>query len=96
MPKYSKTVELPGRSAEEIYEKISVEVEKFLTKSALGDFEVRRFPEQCRIEAQSKWFSAVILCESQKIELEAHLSMLALAFRSKLDEGIERWLKKMG
>ena len=39
-------------------------------------------------------FSATLSCSDGKISLDGNLSLLATPFRSKIDQGIDRWVEK--
>lgn len=92
MPAYSKKVPLPGRTAQEIYEKISVDLEQLTAKGGLPNARLSRDPANRRMELKSPMFDAVLVCLDGEIRLDAKLGLLALPFRSKLDEQIEKWV----
>jgi hypothetical protein len=94
MAKYSRKVDLSGRSAQEIYDKVSSEIERFLEKTPVGKSEVTRDPVAKTIKAKSSMFSAVLTCTEGGVDLAVDLSFLATPFRGKLDEGIDKWLAK--
>jgi hypothetical protein len=94
MPSYSREVKVPGRSATELFEKISAGIDRFMEKASVGKFEVERKPEARTVGVKSSMFSATLLCEEGCIRLEAKLSLMAVPFRSKIDEGIDKWVAK--
>ncbi len=53
MPSYSRKVALKGKSSQELYDKMSVDLERFLSKTPIGNAKVERFPEQKKLEAKS-------------------------------------------
>ena len=94
MPTYSRHVQIPGRSADEIYNKISEGIDRFLSKSSVGSYDLDRQPAQKTITAKSSLFTASLICTDGSVRLDAKLSLLAAPFRSKLDEGIDKWIAK--
>lgn len=94
MPSYSRTVTVNAQSAQSLYDKVSAEIDRFLQKSAIGEYEVERDPGAKTVRAKASLFSAELKCEDQRIELEVKLSLLAAPFKGKLNEGITRWLEK--
>ena len=94
MPSYSRKVKLPGKTSQELYEKVSEGIDRFLGKVSIGKYEIERDPGQKELRVKGKIFSAVLKFQEAEIELTAQLSLLAAPFKSKLDEGITRWLAK--
>jgi len=94
MPSYSRRVQIPGRSSKELYDAVSQDIDRFLSKVPLGKFEVKRNPTEKELHVKSNMFSATLSCSDAEMELSAQLSMLAMPFKSKLDESITRWLNK--
>mgnify|MGYP003950098001 CR=1 FL=1 len=94
MPKYSKEFSVPGKSADEIYAKVSDGIDHFLNKLSLKNYEINRDENSKEVSIDSKMFSAKLICSDDSIHLDARLSLLAAPFRSKIDEGIGRWLSK--
>jgi hypothetical protein len=94
MASYSRKVDLPGKTAQEIYDKVAAEIERFLSKTPVGKSEVDRDPVSKTIKAKSSMFQATLSCKEGEIALDVSLSFLATPFRGKLDEGIDKWLAK--
>ena len=94
MSSYQRQVEIPGRTAQELYDRASQDIEKFLSKVPLGKFDVERDPDRRELHIRSSIVSATLSCQESRMELNAKLSLLAMPFRSQLDEGIDRWLSK--
>lgn len=92
MPAYSKKVRLPGKTAQELYDKISIDIEQLTAKWGLPNAKLSRDPAKKRMELKSPMFDAVLVCVDGEIQLDAKLGLLALPFRSKLDEQIEKWV----
>ncbi len=94
MPSYSRRVELPGKTSQELYDKVSTDIDRFMSKASIGKFEIVRDPARKQVEVKSSMVNATLICEEGGLRLDAKLSLLAAPFRSKLDEGIDRWLHK--
>ena len=94
MPSYSRKVDLPGRTAQDLYDKVSSSIERFMEKASIGKFEVDRDPAAKKVNLKSSMFSATLACTDGAISMDAKLSLLATPFRSKIDDGIDKWLAK--
>ncbi|MBI2712821.1 MAG: polyhydroxyalkanoic acid system family protein [Bdellovibrio sp.] len=94
MPSYTKKVDLPGKSSKELYDAVSQDIERFLSKASIGKYEIERKPEDKKVVIKGSIFSATLICRDAQMQLDAQLSLLAMPFKSKLDEGITRWLNK--
>ena len=94
MPSYQRQVEIPGRTAQELYDRASQDIEKFLSKVSIGTFDVERDPSRKEVHIRGSIFSATLVCQESRMELRAQLSLLAMPFRGQLDDGINRWLSK--
>jgi hypothetical protein len=94
MPSYSRNVAVPGKTAQELYDKVAVEIDRFLEKSGMGKFDVARDPAQKTISVKSPMFSAKLVCEDANLKLDGSLSLLAMPFKSKIDSGIDWWIGK--
>ncbi len=94
MPSYTRKVQIPGKSSQDLYDKVAEDIEKFLSKTSIGKYEIIRDAGQKEVRVQGSMFSATLVCQESQMELRAQLSLLAMPFRSKLDEGINKWLAK--
>lgn len=94
MPSYSKKVQIPGKSSQELYDKVSVDIDRFLEKAGIGKVDVERKASSKQVLIKSSMVSATLSCTEGAIDLDAKLSLLATPFKSKIDEGISRWLAK--
>jgi len=92
MPPYQRRVKVPGKTAQELYDKISSDIDHFLSKTSLGNFTLKRFPEKQEIQLQSSMLSAMLKCTEGAISLEGQLSFLASPFKAKIDQGIDKWI----
>ncbi len=95
MPSYSRKVDVPGKSAQELYEKVASDIERFLGKANLPvQMDIDRDSAKREVRVKSSMFSATLSCRDSELVLDGTLSLLAMPFRSKLDEGIDKWLAK--
>jgi hypothetical protein len=94
MASYSRTVQIPGKSSQELYDTISNGIESFLTKSSLGKFDIKRNDGSKSIEVKGSLFSATLMCQEEAMVLNAKLSLMATPFKSKIDDGLSKWLSK--
>ena len=94
MPSYSKKVQIPGKTSQELYDKVSGDIDRFLEKAGVGKVEVERKASSKQVMIKSSMVSATLSCVDGAIDLDAKLSLLATPFKSKIDEGITRWLSK--
>jgi len=95
MPAYSKTVKLPGRSAQDLYETVSKNIDEMVESWGVsGKMELSRDPGGRRLFLKSSLVSATLTCSEEQMVLDAKLSLLAAPFRSKIDEQIDRWVAK--
>jgi hypothetical protein len=94
MPSYTRTISVQGRSAQELYDKISTGIDTFLSRTSIGKYELNKDPTRKEVQFKSSMASATLECRDGAIQLQAQLSLLAAPFRGKLDEGIDRWIAK--
>lgn len=94
MPSYSRTIQIQGRSSQELYDRVAGDIEKFLSKVPLGKLEINKDVGSKTVKVKSSMAEAELICKEGEICLNAKLSLLAAPFRSKLDDGIDQWLAK--
>ena len=94
MPSYKKKFNIPGKGGKELYDIISTEIDKFLKKTPIGDFKLECVETAMQFKIKSNMFSAILTCSDGLIDLDGQLSLFAAPFKSKIDEGIDRWLSK--
>ena len=94
MPSYSKKVQIPGKSSQELYDKVSEGIDRFISKVPIGKYEIERDPKNKAIKINGSVFSATLTCTESEIELQGKLSLVAAPFKSKLDQGIDHWISK--
>lgn len=94
MPKYSRTIPIPGKSARDLYDRVAADIENFISKTPIGKYEIDRDAAARKVRFKSQMASATLTCNEGSIQLDAELSLLAAPFRPKLDEGINKWLAR--
>jgi hypothetical protein len=94
MANFSRKVEIPGKTSQELYDKVSGDIDRFMSKASIGKFEIERNPAAKQVSVKSSMLTAQLVCEEGCIKLEAKLGLLATPFKSKIDDGINHWLKK--
>ena len=94
MPSYSRKVSLSGKTAQELYDKVAADIDKFVDKIPMGKFEIERDPGRKEVKVKSSMATASLVCGEGFIEVNAKLGLMAAPFRGKLDEGIDKWLAK--
>jgi hypothetical protein len=93
MPSYSRKVQIPGQSAQQLFDTVSSHIDRFVDK-APAKFEIERDAARKEVRLNSSMATATLICREGEMEVEAKLSLFAAPFRSKIDEGINKWLSK--
>ena len=94
MPKYSRNVKIAGRSAQELYDVVAKDIDRFLSKTPLGEYELNRDPARREVSFKASMASMTLSFVDGEIQLNGSLGLMAMPFKGKLDEGIDRWLNK--
>lgn len=94
MPKYTRSVKIPGKTAQELYDVVAGDIDRFLSKTSIGKYELERDPGRREVRFKAAIASACLSCVDGELRLDGNLSFMAIPFKSKLDEGIDRWLAK--
>jgi hypothetical protein len=94
MPSYSKKVNVPGKSAQELYEKISHDIAQMVAKWGLPNAKLSHEPAKRQILLKAPMVDATLSCLDGELRLDAQLGLLALPFRSKIDEQVDRWVSR--
>jgi hypothetical protein len=94
MPSYQRKIAVPGKTAEQIYGVVDQHLEGLLSKFSVGKIGVKKDPSSRKIGIESPMFSATLSCLEGAVELDGKLSLMATPFKSKIDEGIDRFLSK--
>src|SRR5687768_632 len=94
MPSYSKEVKVNGVSSQDLYQKVSDNIDKFLSKTPIGNYELKKDPGSKTVSLDSKMATLNLACQDGVLKVNGKLSLLAVPFKSKLDEGIEKWISK--
>jgi hypothetical protein len=94
MSSYTRSIKIPDKSSQELFDVVSKEVEHFMKKNSFGKYEIDRNAVQKEIRIKTALFSATLRCHDSEIELTAELSLMATPFKSKLDSSITTWISK--
>jgi hypothetical protein len=96
MPSYTRTIPIPGKTADEIYTRVSLAIGKFQEKDTgkYGKFTFKIDPAAKTISLESTHVSAHLQCKDGEVLLTGKLSFIASAFRGKIDSGIDEWISK--
>ena len=94
MASFSKKFPIPGKSADVIYASVSGGIDHFLSKTPLGNVDVTRDEPGKKVSFKSGMASGVLSAKDNELTVEVSLSLLASAFKGKIDEGVTRWLNK--
>ena len=96
MPSYERKIPLPGKTADEIYARISSAIGKFQEKDTgkWGKFDFKLSPDSKTVRLESAQVTADLACHDGEIRLAGKLSFLLSAFRGKIDSGIDDWINR--
>lgn len=94
MASYTRKIQVPGKSSQELYDKISADIDGFLAKTGMGKVVVERDAAKKEVRIKSSMLTATLACQEGGINLDGKLSLLASPFRGKIDAGIDKWLAK--
>ena len=94
MPSYSRTVQIPGKSSQELYDKVSADIERFMSKTGIGKVEIQRDAGAKSVVVKAPMVTATLSCGEGSITVDAKLGLLATPFKSKIDDGITAWIGK--
>lgn len=94
MPKYTRFLKIPGKSSQELYLKLAEDIDCFLETTSLSKVKVEISKDQAlkQLCIKSPVVKAILMCQDGALQVNADLSLFAAPFRSKIDEGIDRWL----
>jgi hypothetical protein len=94
MASYSKNFPVPGKMADSIYASIAGDIDRFLTKSSIGSFEVKRDDSAKKVSFKSSMASGTLSAKDEQLQVDISLSLLATPFKGKIEEGVNKWLSK--
>lgn len=94
MGNYSRKVKIEGKSSAQLYEVLSSDIDRLMSKISVGKYEVNPRPEESQVLVKGVGFTATLSCEDEQLAVDAQLGFLLLPLKSKLDEAITRWLNK--
>ena len=94
MAGYSKTFTIPTKNSDAIYTAVSTDIDRFLSKTPLGNVEVNRNEASKEVSFKSSMASGTLTAKDGALQVEIKLSLLATPFKGKIDEGVTHWLNK--
>lgn len=96
MASYQRKIDIPGKSADEIYTRIEQALEKFESGDTgkFGKFTFKRDPASKTVRLESSQVTANLKCIDGCVQLEGKLSFLVSAFRGKIDTWINQWIER--
>jgi hypothetical protein len=94
MASFSKTFSIPGKNSDAIFGAISSDIDRFLSKTPIGNVDVQRDEGGKKVSFKSSMASGTLIAKDGSLSVEVSLSLLASAFKGKIEEGITRWLDK--
>ena len=94
MASFSKTFPVPGKMADSIYASVSTDIDRFLSKTPLGNVDVKRDEAAKQVSFKSSMASGTLTAKDEQLQIEISLSLLASAFKGKIEEGVTKWLAK--
>lgn len=94
MPPYQREAKIPHKKANELYEQTAKDIHHLFEKSQISNAQFSFHPEKNTLEVKHSLFSATLHCLDGCIRVEGQLSFLAVPFKNKIDETIDRWLQK--
>ena len=94
MASYSKTFPVPGKMADSIYTSVAGDIDRFLSKSPIGSYEVKRDDSAKSVAFKSSMASGTLSAKDGSLQVDINLSLLATPFKSKIEEGVTKWLAK--
>ena len=94
MASFSKKFPVPGKNADLIYSAISKDIERFLSKTPLGTAEITRNDATKTVSFKASMASGSLAAKEGELHIDISLSLLASAFKGKIEEGVIKWLTK--
>ena len=94
MASFTKKFPVPGKSADAIYTAIASGIEHFLSKTPLANVDIDRNESAKKVSFKSSMASGSLIASEGELNVEISLSLLASAFKGKIDEGVTKWLTK--
>lgn len=94
MPSHNKKFDIPGKDSTAIYEAICKNVDAFLAKASLGEYTLTKDDSKKSLSFKASMASGTLTAIDNAMKVDLQLSFLAVPFKSKIDEGIQKWLGK--
>ena len=94
MPSMSKKIPVAGKTAQELYQTIDQQIDRFLEKTPIGKYELERDSGKKELRVKSSMVKATLSFRDGEMTFNAELSFMAAPFKGKLEEGLDRWVAK--
>jgi len=94
MASFSKSFPVPGKMADAIYNSVSNDIDRFLSKSPIGAYELKRDDAAKEVSFKSSMASGTLSAKDGMLKVDISLSFLASALKGKIEEGVTKWLSK--
>ncbi len=94
MASFTKKFPIPGKSSDVIYASIANGIDHFLSKTPVGNYDLTKDDANKKLSFKSSMASGTLSAKEGELEVEISLSFLATPFKSKIDEGVTKWLNK--
>jgi hypothetical protein len=91
-PSFNRTIQIPGKKSQELYDKIAGDIDSLLNRTSISGCKVEKNAAAKSVVIKHSLFSASLACQEEAIQIDVKLSLLASPFRSKLDQGIDKWI----
>ncbi len=93
MSRYTRVVNLAGASAREIFDRISSDLERWKPKIAIPNVSIVADADRLSFKVDSPFFTGAVECHEGEAKVDGDLSFLASAFKSRVDQAIDDWVK---
>ena len=80
--------------ADSIYASVAKDIDRFLSKSPIGNYEVNRNDASKEVSFKSSMASGTLAAKDGQLQVDIKLSLLATPFKGKIEEGVTKWLAK--
>jgi len=80
--------------ADSIYASVVKDIDRFLSKSPIGKYEVKNNEAAKEVSFKSSMASGTLAAKDGSLKVDISLSLLATPFKGKIEEGVTKWLAK--
>ncbi len=94
MASFSKKFPVSGKNADAIYTAVANDIERFLSKTPLGQADITKDSAKKTVSFKASMASGSLAAKDGELHIDISLSLLASAFKGKIEEGVVKWLTK--